>query len=134
MDPRDAAVAFAADHIDKDLGSFSFKIDDRNAKPPTAGEIGLRWESGNYWAPPAEGLTILNYDGHNSKLLLSEVEIVGRPSSEEIKTAVMKTDSYPVSRLVAKQTYEIIWWLRHVRHATEPTGNGRRVSFLQRDL
>jgi len=119
MDPRDAAVAFATDYISETArGSVELRIDDRNATPPSSGEVGLRWFSGNHYAAPAEGIKLLKYDRYRSELLLSEVEIEGRPSKEEVEEAVMKTDSHPLRRLVAKQTYEILWWLRHVRPAT----------------
>lgn len=115
MDPRDAAVAFAMDHISDSMKGMQLKIDDRNAQPPKSGEIGLRWISGNYYAPPEQGATILKYDGYNSELLVSQVIINGRTSKQELEAAVMKTDSHPLRRLVAQQTFEILWWLRHIR-------------------
>lgn len=115
MDPRDAAVAFASQYISDNARPLELRIEDRDAKPPAAGEIGLRWISGNKYAPRTEGVTILKHDGYRSELLLSEVEIEGRPSKEEIEAAVMKMDSHPLPRLVAQQTYEILWWLRQVR-------------------
>ncbi len=122
MDPRDAAIAFASQQIDEHARPLELRIDDRDAKPPASGEVGLRWIGGNNYAPRAEGVTILKYDGYRSELILSEVEIEGRPSKEEIEEAVMKTDSHPVRRLVAQQTYEILWWLRHVR-PVKPTNS-----------
>ena len=115
MDPRDAAVAFASQYIGQEARPLELHIAEREAKPPASGEIGLRWISGNKYAPRTEGVTILKHDGYTSELLLSEVEIEGRPSKEEIEAAVMKMDSHPLPRLVAQQTYEILWWLRHVR-------------------
>jgi hypothetical protein len=118
MDPRDAAVAFASDYSGNKTNTF--KIDDPNARPPASGEIGLRWTNGNAYAPPEEGVTILKYDGYKSELRLAQVEIVGRTSKEQLEKAIMRTDSHPLRRLVAQQTYEILWWLRHVRLASEP--------------
>jgi hypothetical protein len=127
MDPRDAAVAFASDYAG-DKGN-TFKIDDPNAQPPASGEIGLRWTSGNAYAPAEEGVTILKYDGYKSELKVSQVEIVGRTSKELLEKAVMRTDSHPVRRLVAQQTFEILWWLRHVRLEKEPnSGSGETFS------
>jgi len=109
MDPRDAAVAFASDYISKTAqGSLELRIDDRTATPPASGEIGLRWIGGNQYAPRAEGITLLKYEGYRSELLLSEVELEGRPSKEEVEEAVMKTDSHPLRRAVAQQIYEIL--------------------------
>lgn len=118
MDPRDAAVAFASEYAGDKANTF--KIDDPNAKPPASGEIGLRWTNGNAYAPPEEGVTILKHAGYKSELRISQVEIVGRISKEQLEKAVMQTDSHPVRRLVAQQTYEILWWLRHVRLANAP--------------
>jgi hypothetical protein len=115
MDPRDAALAFARDYVSDSMKGLRLRIDHRDAKPPRSGEIGLRWISGNEYAAPLHGVTILKYDGYNSELLVSQVEINGEASKAEIEAAVAKTDSHPLRRLVAQQTYEIIWWLRHVR-------------------
>ena len=46
---------------------------------------------------------------------MSQVEVVGRPLKQELERAIMKTDFHDIRRLVAQQTYEILWWLRHVR-------------------
>jgi hypothetical protein len=121
MPPRDAAIAFATDHVGKEVTGAALKIADQNAQPPKSGEIGLRWKSGNKYAPRAEGVAILKYDGYRSELLLSEVEIAGQASKAQIEAAVMKTDTHPLRRAVAQQTFEILWWLRHVRFEEEPT-------------
>ena len=128
MEPRDAAVAFVTDYVSKDTAGIKFEIDDRNTKPPSRGEVGVRWISGNYYATPAQGVSILKYDGYNSTLSVSEVEIVGRASKAEIEKAVIKTDSHPLYRLVAQQTYEILWWLRHVRKTGTQTGGRSATS------
>lgn len=120
MPPQAAALALAAQFVDERSEDVQFEIDEPGAKPPTAGEIGLRWINGNHYAARAEGVTILKYDGYDSRLLLSEVELEGNPSKSEIEGAVMKTDVHPLPRLVAQQTYEILWWLRHVRRANQP--------------
>ena len=120
MDPREAAVAFVSAHKSKEVTGISFEIDDPKAKPPPKGEVHLRWISGNEYAAPKQGLTVLKFDGYESKLLMSQVELVGRPSKEEIESAVAKTDSHSLRPRVAQQTYEILWWLRHVRIVGKP--------------
>jgi hypothetical protein len=120
MDPKEAALALVADYVDQREKGIVFEIDDPAAKPPSTGEVGLRWISGNEYAAPAEGVTILKYDGYDSKLLISEVEIDGRPSKEEIEKAVLQTDEHRLYRAVAQQTYEILWWLRHIRFQKQP--------------
>jgi hypothetical protein len=127
MPPRDAAVAFVSDYTSKEVTGVTLETDDPTAKPPASGEIGMRWISGNYYAAPQQGLTLLKYDGNNSVLLLSQVEIVGRPSKQEIEREVMRTDRYPLPRLVAQQTYEILWWLWRVRMVGEYRG-GRSLT------
>jgi hypothetical protein len=120
IDPKEAALALVTDYVGLREEAVVFEIDDPNAKPPGAGEIGFRWLSGSSYTAPEQGVTILKYDGSNSKILISEVEIVGPHSDEEIDKAVMQTDEHPVYRAVAQQTYEIIWWLRHVRFQNQP--------------
>lgn len=121
MDPRDAAIAFASDYAGENMKGIKFEIDDPDARPPKSGEVGLRWISGNEYAPVEHGITILKYEGYKSELLLSQVEIAGRASKSEIEAAIRKTDSHPVRRLIAQQTYEILWWLRHVRLDKQPS-------------
>src|SRR4051795_1618899 len=121
MDSKEAALAFVTDHVSPhERGKIVFEIDDPNAKPPESGEIGLRWMGGAHYGPYEEGVTILKYDGYNSKLLISKVGVEGQPSKEELEEAVMKTDEHRLYRAVAQQTYEILWWLRHVRFQNKP--------------
>jgi hypothetical protein len=121
MDPKEAALALVTDFVNpRQRGTIVFEIDDPNAKPPQSGEIGL-WEMGGaHYGPYEESLTILKYDGYNSKLLISKVGTEGLPSREELDEAVMKTDEHRLYRSVAQQTFEILWWLRHVRFKNEP--------------
>jgi len=114
MPARDAAVAFVTDCPDKGVTGIKFEIDDPDARPPSKGEIGLRWIGGSQYAPRQEGVTILRFDGHKSALLMSHIEVVGRRQTGA-RGAVMKTDFHEIRRLVAQQTYEILWWLRHVQ-------------------
>ena len=100
MAPRDAALAFARDHVGKEAADAVLKIADPNAQPPKSGEIGLRWISGNKYAPRTEGVTILKYDDYGSELRLSEVEIAGKASKAQIDAAVMKTDIHRLPPLV----------------------------------
>lgn len=121
IDPKEAALTFVADHVSpRDRGEIVFEIDDPNAKPPQTGEVGLRWMGGAHYGPYEEGVTILKYDGYSSKLLISKVRVEGRPSKEEVEEAVMKTDEYRLHRAVAQQTYEMLWWLRHIRFQNKP--------------
>ncbi len=120
MPAQEAALAFAYESVSKEAKDIVFKIDDPSAKPPPSGEVGIRWVSGNEYAPPEQGVTILKFDGYQSALLTSEVQVVGAPSKEELQQAVMKTDLHPLRKLVAQQTFEILWWLKHVRIAHEP--------------
>lgn len=124
MPARDAAVAFVTDCPGKDAAGIKFEIADPNARPPAKGEIGLRWIDGNHYAPRQEGVTILRFEGNKSALLTSHVEVVGRPSKQELERAVMKTDFHEIPRLVAQQTYEIIWWLRHIRSVGSSSRGG----------
>jgi hypothetical protein len=121
MPPADAALAFVSDYTKPRV---DLEIDDPSAKPPQKGEIGLRWVGGGHYAPVRHGVTILKYDGYESQLLISELEISGEAAPDEIEQAVKKTDTYPMRRLVAQQTYEILWWLRHIRLSdkTNPAG------------
>ena len=121
MPAAEAALAFVSDNTEPGV---DLRIDDPSAKPPEKGEIGLRWVGGGHYAPVRHGVTILKHDGYESQLLISELEISGEASSAEIEQAVKKTDTYPMRRLVAQQTYEILWWLRHIRFSdkTNPAG------------
>jgi hypothetical protein len=121
MDPKEAALALVTDFVNpRERGTIVFEIDDPNAKPPQSGEIGLRWMGGVHYGPYEEGVTILKYEGYNSKLLISKVRTEGVPSKEELEEAVMKTDEHHLYRGVAQQTFEILWWLRHIRFKNEP--------------
>lgn len=124
MPSRDAALAFVADCPDNDPIGIKFEIDDPNARPPAKGEIGIRWIDGNNYAPRQEGVMILRFDGHKSALLMSHVEVVGRPSKQELERAIIKTDFHEIQRLVAQQTYEIVWWLRHVQRIGSSSRGG----------
>lgn len=130
MPAAEAALAFVSDNTEPRL---DLKIDDPSAKPPQKGEIGLRWVGGGHYVPVRHGVTILKYDGYESRLLISELEISGEASAAEIEQAVKKTDTYPVRRLVAQQTYEILWWLRHIRFRdkTNPAGWEEALTFKE---
>lgn len=121
MPASEAARALVSDNTEPRV---ELKIDDPSAKPPQKGEIGFRWVGGGHYAPVRHGVTILKYDGYKSQLLISELEISGEASPGEIEQAVRKTDTHPMRRLVAQQTYEILWWLRHIRLSdkTNPAG------------
>jgi hypothetical protein len=84
--------------------------------------------------PVSHGVTILKYDGFESQLLLSEVEIRGQASADELEAAVKKTDPHPQRRLVARQTFEILWWLGHVRFQDETERSGWEQTTTFKDL
>src|SRR5690348_6742253 len=46
MPSPDAALALVSDYVGKDITGIHFEIDDPKARPPSKGEIGLRWISG----------------------------------------------------------------------------------------
>lgn len=123
MAPRDAAIALLSDYVTKDVkGEVTFQIDDTGRpSPPLNGEIGLRWDSSS--VPPAAGVTILRYDGDRSRFLISSVEFVGRTSESELERALAKTDAFPLRATVARQIYEILWWLRHAKMVGRPSSS-----------
>lgn len=131
MPAAEAALAFVSDHTES---QFPLKINYPTAKTPQKGEIGLRWVGGGHYVPVSHGVTILKYDGYNSELLVSELEISGQASKAEIEDAVTKTDRYPLRRLVARQTYEMLWWLRHIRFRDETNTPGWENSPTFREL
>jgi hypothetical protein len=131
MPAAEAALAFVSDNTEPRL---DLMFDDPSAKPPQKGEIGLRWVGGGHYVPVRHGVTILKYDGYESQLVISELEISGEASPAEIEQAVKKTDTYPVRRLVAQQTYEILWWLRHVRFRDKTNPAGWEEAFTFKEL
>jgi hypothetical protein len=116
MLPRDAALAFASEYVQKEAkGRVKFTIEiDPSQKPPPSGEIGIRWISGNYYAMPEHGAIVLYYDRPRSRLSISDFQILSRPSERELEEALNQTDEHDVPVPVAQQAYEILWWLNHV--------------------
>jgi hypothetical protein len=116
MSPREAALALASECVDKVVrGRVKFTIDNSaNAKPPSKGEIGISWISGNYYAPHERGVIALRYDGPNSGICFSDFQILGPVSERELDEALRNMDDHKLPQAVAQQTYEMLWWLRRV--------------------
>lgn len=132
MPPREAGLALASEYLEKEVkGRAKFTISENgDLKPPSRGEIGFRWISGNYYAPPERGMIILLYDGGNSKIRLSDFQVLGPVSGEELERAYSQTDEYPLRAAVAQQTYDILWWLTRVERVGERIGG---ISFSSTD-
>jgi hypothetical protein len=113
MPPREAALALALEYLEKEAkGGAKFVISGNvNLKPASQGEIGFRWISGNYYARPERGMIVLVYEGGNSKIRLSNFQILGPVPEEELERAYSQTDEHPLRAAVAQQTYDILWWL-----------------------
>jgi hypothetical protein len=132
MPPREAALALASEYLEKEVkGRARFIISENgNLKPPRHGEIGFRWISGNYYAPPERGMIVLLYDGGNSKIRLSDFQVLGPVPGDELERAYSRTDEHPLRAAVAQQTYDILWWLTRVERVGERIGG---ISFSSTD-
>jgi hypothetical protein len=117
LPPQQAALTIASHYVEKAVrGNAEFAVDNPNLKPPSTGEIGMRWVSGNYWRQPERGVVVLHNDGARSRISLSDFQILGPPSYEEYQSALHDVDDHKIPPLVARQTYEILWWLQRTRH------------------
>jgi hypothetical protein len=130
MPPREAALALALEYLEKEAkGGAKFVISGNvNLKPASQGEIGFRWISGNYYARPERGMIVLVYEGGNSKIRLSNFQILGPVPEEELERAYSQTDEHPLRAAVAQQTYDILWWLTQVRRVGERIGGSSFTS------
>lgn len=130
MSPPDAALAFASTCVEKEAqGQAKFSISrEPGVSPPPAGEIGIRWVNGNYYAPPERGMTVLEWNGDQSRICLSDFQILGPVSNGELEKALAETDQYPLRPLVAQRTYEILWWLGRVHRVGDWVGGSSSVS------
>jgi hypothetical protein len=117
MPPQQAALALASEYVEKEIrGRAKFAIDQSGkAKPPSTGEIAIRWISGNYYALPERGVIVLRYEGLQSRISISDFQILGPVSETELSEALNQMDDHPVSAPVAQQTYEVLWWLHRIR-------------------
>ena len=132
MPPREAALALASEYLEKEVkGRAKFIISENgNLKPPSQGEIGFRWVNGNYDAPPERGMIVFLYDGGNSKIRLSDFQVLGPVSGDELERAYSQADEHPLRAAVAQQTYDILWWLTRVERVGERIGG---ISFSSTD-
>lgn len=124
MSPPEAALVLASQYVGNDAkGRVKFAINESaKARPPGSGEIGIRWISGNYYALPERGVTVLRYDGTHSCISISDVQILGPVSKEELDEALSKLDNHPIPAAVAQRTYEILWWLHRVHRVGDRVG------------
>ena len=122
--PRESALALASEYLEKEVKDRAKFIisENGNLKPPSHGEIGFRWISGNYYAPPERGMIVLLYDGGNSKIRLSDFQVLGPVTGDELERAYSQTDEHPLRAAVAQQTYDILWWLTRVERVGERMG------------
>jgi hypothetical protein len=130
MPSRQAALALASEYVEKEAkGRVKFTIEgNANTKPPTSGEIGIRWVSGNYYVLPERGMTILHYDRLHSRLSISAVQILGPVPRRELEESLSRTDDYDVPVPVAQQGYEILWWLNRIRPVSDRVGGSGGAS------
>lgn len=124
--PREAAIALIrANASEETMHSVTFSIADPPAKKaPTAGEVGIRWE-GTGSGPMAGGLTILRAAGGKSCLVYSAVALEGEATKKQIAAAVNRTETVALPEDVARQAFQVVWWLGRVRTIGEP--RSRRV-------
>ena len=122
--PREAALALASEYLEKEVKDRAKFIisENSNLKPPSHGEVGFRWISGNYYAPPERGMIVLLYDSGNSKIRLSDFQVLGPVTGDELERAYSGTDEHPLRAAVAQQTFDILWWLTRVERVGERIG------------
>ena len=116
--PRDAALAIILANCSEETKQrVSFAIPDPPAKQaPAAGEVGIRWR-GTGSGPMAGGLTILRAAGEKSQFLYSAVELEGEATKKQIAAAVNRTRAVALPSEIARQAFQVIWWLGRVKTA-----------------
>jgi hypothetical protein len=111
MPPKQAALALIqANRGAEAMQRLPLAIDDLDGiGPPKAGETGFEWLSGS-------GLTILKYRPGESVFSFSLVQVNPMGAGKaEVEAAVHKMKEIPISDELARQTYEVIWWLSRIR-------------------
>jgi 8-oxo-dGTP pyrophosphatase MutT (NUDIX family) len=118
--PREAALALVLANCSEETKQrVQFSISDPPSKqPPPAGEVGIRWR-GTGSGPMAGGLTILRAAGEKSQLVYSAVAVEGEAARKEINAAVNRTRSVGLPAEIARQAFQVIWWLGRVRSGGE---------------
>jgi hypothetical protein len=127
--PRDAALELIKENCPPELKQkiqFTLAADTKRPQPPDKGEIGLRWECFHCYQAE-RGLTVLRYAGPESALLYSRIEMFDLWHKEDavLKRTVDQTKRIPLPEGTARQLYETIWWVSHVRGSKpeHPGGN-----------
>jgi hypothetical protein len=129
MAPKDAALALIQENCPTELRkSFQFVFDlPEKAVPPAKGEVGIRWRCGHCYIAE-EGFTALRYSGGTSTLSYSRVKSLDNVKRTALRQAIDATRQLSLPEESARQLYETIWWLCHVRASKEPENSGFLLS------
>lgn len=129
MAPKDAALALIQENCPTELTkSFQFVFDlPENAVPPAKGEVGIRWRCGHCYIAE-DGFTALRYSGGASTLSYSRVKSLDNVKKTALRQAVDARRQLSLPAETARQLYETIWWLCHVRASKQPEYSGSLVS------
>ena len=120
MPARDAALALVLENCSGETKDrVAFSIPDAKARAPEQGEVGIRWDAPGS-GPMAGGLKVLRAAGEKSHLACSAVELAGEATKKQIKAAIDRTRIVPLPAEVARHTFQVIWWLRHLEQKGEP--------------
>jgi hypothetical protein len=143
MAPKDAALALVQENCAKELSQqFQFVFDvGEEAVPPAKGEVGIRWRCGHCYVAE-EGFTVLRYSGPVSTLSYLRVKSLDDVTRAALRGAINATRQLSLPEKRARQLYETIWWLCHVRASKEPehsgylvsTGNGHGTFWVSPDM
>jgi hypothetical protein len=129
MAPKDAALALIQENCPTESRkSFQFVFDlPEKAVPPAKGEVGIRWRCGHCYIAD-EGFTALRYSGGTSTLSYSRVKSLDHVKKTASRQAIDATRQLSLPEGSARQLYETIWWLCHVRASKKPEYSGFLVS------
>jgi len=129
MAPKNAALALVQENCPKELRQqFQFVFDvGEKAAPPAKGEVGIRWRCGHCYVAD-EGLTTLRYSGATSTLSYSRIKTLDDVTRRALQRAVDATRQLSLPENSARQLYETIWWLCHIRASKQPENSGYLVS------
>ncbi len=141
--PKDAALALVQEICPKELRQqFQFVFDvGEKAGPPAKGEVGIRWRCGHCYVAE-QGFTALRYSGRTSTLSYSRVKSLDDVTRKALRRAVDATRQLSLPEESARQLYETIWWLCHLRASKQPessgyflsTGNGHATFWVSPDV
>jgi hypothetical protein len=121
MPPREAALTVVLHNSSEETKQrVTFSIaDPAKTQVPERGEVGIRWDAPGS-GPMAGGSKVLRAAGEKSHLAYSAVELAGEATKKQIKAAVDRTKTVPLAADVARHTFQVIWWLRHLEQKGEP--------------